>query len=131
MTGEAAEADMHLEGSEGADVVRHVAARGQAGGGASEDGAEAQVVDATRTVAATPMSADDFLAALGKRISQRALGASPFMDVESVELGAQAQISHKDGVSANARANAVAQPTTDSTQPQSPQRREIRPVEGE
>jgi hypothetical protein len=131
MTGEVAEADVPLESADGASVVMHVAARGQAGGGTSEDGAEAQVVEANRAVAATPMAADDFLAALGKRISQRALGASPFFDVDSVEVGARAPLSHKDGVNANARANAVVQPAAESAQPQAPQRREIRPVEGE
>jgi len=123
--------DTTLESGPDAALVMHVSAPGQAGGGTTEDGAPAQVVAATRAVAATPMSADDFLAAVGKRISQRALGASPFMDVDSVEAGTRAQVNHKDGVSTNARANAVARPAAESTQPQAPQRIEIKPVEGE
>jgi hypothetical protein len=131
LTADAAEADVHLESAPDADFVMHVAAQGQAEGGISEDGQPAQLVEATRAVPAAPMSADDFLAAVGKRISQRALGASPFAEVESVEAGAAARISHRDGVSANARANAVAQPPATTSQPQLPQRIDIRPVEGE
>jgi len=132
VTADAAEgADTPLESGPDAAFVMHVSAQGQAGGGTTEAGAPAQVVAATRAVAATPMSADEFLAALGKRISQRALGASPFMDVDSVEVGTRAQVNHKDGVSTNARANEVTRPAADASQPQAPQRREIPLVEGE
>lgn len=129
LTGEPASADMHLEGEPNADVVMHVAARGEASGGTSEDGASAQVVEATRAQAASPMSAEAFLAAVGARISQRALGAAPFMAVDSVEPGTPAQFSNRDGVHANTRANAVSQPAADSAQPQLPHRIEIKPVE--
>jgi hypothetical protein len=124
------DADAHILGAPNADFVVHVAAPGQASAGKTNDGSASTMVEATVAKNAPPMAAEAFLSALQKRIDQRAAGASPFMQLESVELGVPAKFSHRDGVSPNARANAVVNAVQDSGQPQLPQRLAPPPAPG-